>query len=167
MIAINTSFRRAPFADVLYGGDGRWWNVYGAEARRVAAGELWTADALAAQQYGLRAVHNADDPGLCLAPGKIHTGKNSGYAAMGLAFMWGAATIVLLGYDFQRTGGRSHWHGDHEGSLPNLSANLEGWVRRMVQLGADLRAHGVRVVNASRETAITCFPRAPIEDALA
>lgn len=107
-----------------------------------------------------------DEPGLCVKPGRIHTGLNSGYQAIGLAFMWGAARIVLLGYDMQRgPDGKSHHHGDHEGGLPNLGTMHE-WSRRMVQLAIDLSVQGVEVVNCSRRTALKCFECRPIEEAL-
>lgn len=114
----------------------------------------------------LNQIEAIDEPGLCLRPGRIHTGLNSGYQAIGLAFMWGAARIILLGYDMQRgPRGESHHHGDHEGGLPNLGTMHE-WTRRMVQLGIDLRTCGIDVINATRRTAINCFERMPIERAL-
>lgn len=148
---------------MLYAADSRWWRVYGAEAERNCAGELWTC---AAKMVGLNQIEAVDEPGLCTRPGRIHTGLNSGYQAIGLAYMWGAARIVLLGYDMQRgPRGESHHHGDHEGGLPNLGT-LDEWVRRMVQLGIDLRDRGIDVINATRSTAIKCFERMPIPQAL-
>jgi len=143
----------------------RWWTVYSEEVERNFTGECWTcADRLRGVINHVEAV---DEPGLGTKPGRIHTGLNSGYQAINLAYMWGAARIILLGYDMQRgPKGESHHHGDHEGNLPNLGTMPE-WGRRMVQLGADLRSHGVEVVNATRRTAITCFERLPIEEALA
>ena len=115
---------------------------------------------------GIHYVEAVDEPGLSTKPGRIHTGLNSGYQAIGFAYLWGAARIILLGYDMQRgPNGESHHHGDHEGGLPNLGTMPE-WTRRMVQLGIDLRARGVEVVNATRQTAITCFERLPIDKAL-
>lgn len=143
----------------------RWWRVYGDEAALNFKGERWTC---AAQLKGaINWIEAIPAPGLSLSPQRIHAGLNSGYQAIGLAYLWGAARIVLLGYDMQRgPRGESHHHGDHEGGLPNLGS-LADWARRMVQLGADLRARGVEVVNASRRTAITCFERQPIDRALA
>lgn len=81
--------------------------------------------------------------------------------------MWGAARIVLLGYDMQRgPRGESHHHGDHEGKLPNLGT-LDAWRRHMVEIGIDLRERGIEVINATRRTAITCFEQMPIGEALA
>lgn len=111
-------------------------------------------------------IEAADEPGLSLKSGRIHSGLNGGYQAIGLAYLWGASKIVLLGYDFQRgPKGETHHHGNHEGGLPNLGT-LPEWNRRMVQLGADLRDQGVEVINATRRTAITCFEKMSIESAL-
>lgn len=165
---INTSFRMAPWADVLHACDGRWWDAYGAEVKEVFRGERWTCDPYAAQRHGLLWMNATDGAGLSLSPQRVHTGGsggNSGHQAIGMAFLWGAVKIVLLGFDMQKTGEKSHWHGDHPPGLPNDSPLAE-FARRMIQLGADLRQQGVLVINASRETAITCFERMPIAEAL-
>lgn len=150
---------------MFYACDERWWNVYADEAFKVAK-DCWTCDERAAKRFGLNHVEGVEQEGLSLKPGRVHLGLNSGYQAIGLAFMWGVAKIVLLGYDFQKTGGKTHWHGNHHRDLPNLG-NLDEWARRMVRLAADLRGQGVTVINASRATALRCFERRPIEEALA
>lgn len=164
MIAINTSFRAAPWGDVLLAPDARWWKVYGFEAHRDFRGELWTCDPTVGNVNWVECV---DDPGLSTHPGRVHFGGNAGYIAIGLAYLFGAARIVLLGFDMQRTGGRDHHHGDHEGGLPNLGADLASWRHRMIALARDLRERGVDVLNATRDTALTCFERVPLERALA
>jgi hypothetical protein len=40
------------------------------------------------------------------------------------------------------------------------------WLRLFPTLARDLEAEGVPVVNASRATALTCFARAALEDAI-
>lgn len=164
MIAVCTTFRKAPWADALYAADARWWTVYGGEAEESCAGELWTC--AHEDRFDIHHVEAVDEPGLSQHPGRIHAGLNSGYQAIGLAFMWGAARIVLLGYDMQRgPRGESHHHGDHEGNLPNLGTMHE-WVRRMIPLAIDLRSQGVEVINATRRTALRCFEQMPIAQAL-
>lgn len=160
-----TGFLSAPWADVLHACDGRWWNVYGKQAKAVATGEYWTCDPQTADEHGLHWMPSSEDPGLSLSPHKINTGGNSGHQAVGLAYLWGAAKIVLLGYDMQRTGGKGHCHGEHP-EVIRLPSPLDEFARRMIQLGADLRQQGVLVINASRESAITCFERMPIAEAL-
>lgn len=120
---------------------------------------------MAARKYGLLHVQGVKEPGLSLVPGQVHTGLNSGYQAMGLAAMWGASRIILLGFDMQRTGGQTHWHGDHIAGLPNLG-HLNRWIEEMIVLGADLRRAGVKVFNATRVSALQCFPKVKLSDAL-
>lgn len=142
----------------------RWWTQYGAEVERDFTGERWTAhpDITGAKQF-----EGVDGPGLCLRPGRVHLGGNSGYQLVNAVFHEGAAEIILLGYDMQRgPNGETHHHGQHDGGLPNLKADLGDWAQRFIQLGIDLRAQGVRVINATRRTAIGCFERRSIEDAL-
>ena len=92
----------------------------------------------------------------------IREGGNSGYQAINLAFHFGAARIVLLGFDMQRTGGQMHWFGNHPGKL-HVPSPYKDWVLRFNQLAADLRDAGVEVLNCSRETALECFERVPLE----
>lgn len=163
VIAVCTAFRKAPWADVLYAGDNQWWREYGAEVERDFKGELWTG---AERIDGVNHIECVDEPGLSTKPGRVHYGGNSGYQAMGFAYDRGAAVIVLLAYDMQRgPRGEAHFHGKHRGGLSN-PVRMDEWARRMIQLGADLRAHGVQVINASRATAIRCFERLPIQYAL-
>lgn len=151
---------------MLYACDWTWWQAYDAEVRRtVSSSELWTCDAGAANRHGLNYVEGVkNEPGLSSVPGRIHTGLNGGYQAVGLAAMWGAAKIILLGFDMQRTDGKTHWHGDHVG-LPNLG-HLNRWVEEFVGLGADLRRAGISVVNATRVSALQCFRKVVLREAL-
>jgi hypothetical protein len=150
---------------VLYACDLRWWRVYGGEVELACTSELWTC---AENVDGTNYIESVDDSGLSLRPGRIHTGGNAGYQAIGLAYLWGAARIVLLGYDMQRgPAGESHHHGDHGNGLPNCPAqNLAEWAQRMTQLGIDLRGQGVEVVNSTRRTAVKCFEQMSLEQAL-
>jgi hypothetical protein len=40
------------------------------------------------------------------------------------------------------------------------------WQAKFPQLAVDLQAEGVRVINASRQTALTCFERMTLEEAI-
>lgn len=157
----------------MYGGDGKWWKAipdgsditYHAEALRDTTSEFWTIDRDAAAELGLNYVPGVREAGLSMQAGRIHHGRNSGHAAIGLAASWGASRIILLGFDMQRTAGAVHWHGDHSGGLDN-PPSMTRWVEELIALGADLRRVGVRVINASRQTAIKCFVRMGLDEAL-
>lgn len=150
-IVVNTSFRLAPWADVLYAGDREWWHHHGAEALAVCAGARWTASLDATERHGVRHREARDF-------------ENSGYQAIELAVLeYGARRVVLLGYDMQHTGGRRHWHADHPAGMPNADEAAQ-WPARFSELPARF-AH-VEFVNASRATALTCFRRADLAQAL-
>lgn len=150
---------------MLYACDSEWWYKYHRDVVGSGfCGELWTQDNRAAQKYRLNRVQGAHAAGL--GRNKVHWGSNSGYQAINLAYLWGARRIVLLGYDMQKTGGQSHWFGDHPQGL-NKNSPYAMWVPKFDSLAADLRDEGVEVINATRETALRCFPRMPIEECLA
>jgi hypothetical protein len=140
-----------------------WWTAYFAELSRVFHGEKWTMSAAARDRYGLNWIHGMDGAGLSRDPGSIHTGKNSGYQAISLAVLFGATKIYLLGFDFQRAGGRTHWHGDHPRGLGN-GGNYPSWVAAMNVLARDLQAAGIEVINCSRKSAIECFKKKTMEE---
>lgn len=145
---------------MIYGCDEPFWHRYHSELP--AGPERWTASLPAAREYRLKFINSVDEPGLSESPHVINQGGNSGYQAIGLAYAWGAARVILLGYDMQRTGGKSHWHGDHKGGLPNLGPALATWPAKFEAIARQWP----HVVNATRETALTCFPRATLADAL-
>lgn len=89
---------------------------------------------------------------------------NSGANAISFAAACGAKRIVLLGYDAQHTGGAKHWHGDHPKNLKN-AGTVEKWPAKFSEVAAQLPAD-LSVINCSRATALTCFPRGELETAL-
>lgn len=129
-------------------------------------GELWSISIPASRMYKLHYISgNSGTSGLSRDPAYIAAGKNSGYQAIGLAYYFGAKRILLLGFDFQRTGGRVHWHPDHPRTLGNGGRFAE-WVKEMRPMAADLRKEAVEVINCSRSTAIDAFPRSTIQEVL-
>jgi hypothetical protein len=90
---------------------------------------------------------------------------NSGANAVSLAVVLGAWRVVLLGYDCQLTGGRSHHHGDHPAPFSNCD-KLPQWPEQFARLSRWASARGIPVANATRESALTCFDRLPLDVAL-
>src|SRR5690606_3786458 len=93
-------------------------------------------------------------------------GQNSGAGAIALAAAWGARRIILLGYDCQYAAGKRHWHGDHpKGTAGNASPqSVAKWPAQFRDLLPHVR--GIEIINATRQTALTVFARATLEDAL-
>lgn len=161
-IVINTTFRRALWADVLYACDKPWWEgrdrvdkpTYLQEARATFAGEFWTQDADAARSYGIRRVNSEAGNGLSRKIGVVKQGANGGYQAIGLAYWAGASTVYLLGYDMH---GR-HWHGDHPHPL-NKPNRFDIFLKNFGTLAADVaREKNFRVINCTPGSALKSFP---------
>lgn len=108
--------------------------------------------------------HEGQD-GLSLNPEGLATGQGSGYQALNLAALAGAATVLLVGYD-NRPGddGRNHFFGEHpDGS----SQAYDVWGKHYRAVAPLLERAGVRVVNCTPNSAIDAFPRSTLEDELA
>lgn len=165
VIAINTTYLLAPWADMLYACDDEWWDRYIAEVREVFTGELWTQDLPTATTHHINWVRSERGVGLGRKPGVINQGGNSGFQAINLAFQAGATRLLLLGYDMQPTAGRSHWHADHPGTLQN-DHPYPAWLADMRKLADGLTDEGVSVINCSAQTALRCFDRESLDVAL-
>ena len=161
VIAINDTFRLAPFADVFYACDHRWWEKYRKEVEPLG-GERWTMDERAAKDFGLFHVYAQRMEGLNTERGRINHGCNGGFQAINLAYQFGAGRIILLGYDYQHTNGKRHFFGDHPRGWGNAN-RPERWLEMIKTIRCP-----VPVINCTAETAIpeTTFPRQRLEAVL-
>jgi hypothetical protein len=168
-IAISDNWRKVPFADILYSCDPPWWHHHkgvpefqGERWSQHKGSRAWPAQATA---MGVNVIRSEAKPGISLDPSVIHTGANSGFQALNLAILAGASRVLLLGYDMQQTEGKSHWFGDHPAGLQRTSP-YHVFRKAFEDAAAQIESIGVDVINCSRETALTCFPRASLEDSL-
>ena len=171
VLAIKQALLVAPWADVFYCCDRKILEYPGGHPGELAqqmlavlrtfAGLRFTLDHLAHQHATV--LRQGDVQGLSLDPTRLNTGQNSGYQAVNLAVLLGAAKIVLVGFDMQPRQGVDHYFGAHPWSTrPNYRLFLEHWPT----LVAPLRAAGVTVVNTCADSALTCFPYEPLTHAL-
>lgn len=165
VFVVNTTWERLPDADVLYASDQSWWETHLPAVRARFRGECWTQSRFIAHRDHLHHVRCVGKPGLSRSPGLVHSGHNSGYQAINLAYLLGARHILLAGYDMQRTRGMSHWHGDHPGIL-NRGLNTSLWLENFALLAPELVQAGVTVVNCTIETALNSFPTGDLASCL-
>jgi hypothetical protein len=164
VVCVNDAIRLAPWADVLYAADARFWMSH-------QETKLFTGLKFGLQPCIGRAdvtvLRNTGRLGLELDPTGLRTGGNSGYQAIGLANHLGASTIILLGYDMRRIRGRAHWFGSHVSPLHDPSeSQLVTWRAHFATLVGPLTDLGITIVNATPDSALTCFPQRPLRDAL-
>lgn len=147
-IAINNSWIAAPFCDVLYASDYRWW----AEYKRTVniTPEFWTNDENAARSYGLNHF-----------PKRVND-HHSGLMAVMFAEWLGASKVVLLGFDCRATL-KTHWHEDHAHLANPKPQRLQAFVDQFNRYAPTARA---RIVNCTPKSALKCFPFSNLEDEL-
>jgi hypothetical protein len=128
-----------------------------------------TQDVTAAAAYNLRRIRleKTCDQLLVEEAGVIGWGGNSGFHALNLAVQFGAARIVLVGFDLTLAGGL-HWHGRHPPRLNNPTGKLlMRWADILDAQAPLLAGLGVEVVNASPISALAAYPKVSLEEALA
>ena len=155
-VVTNSTWRLAPWAHVLMAHDAAWVKHYLHEVHGAGyAGQVFTCAAM--RFHGVQSLKRWP---------KFRGFGNSGAAAVSLAAFCGARAVVMLGFDCQHTGGQTHWHGSHPAPLGDAKS-VDRWPLKFAQLADYARRRGCRVINATRETALTCFERMGLDDALA
>jgi hypothetical protein len=99
--------------------------------------------------------------------GVIGGGGNSGFQALNLAVQFGARRIILIGFDMSDAGG-VHWYGRNNWQMANNpnSSNFMRWTAAFDRAAPVLEQAGVEVVNAAPHSALRCFKRTSVADAL-
>jgi hypothetical protein len=156
----------APWADVLYGADYKYWKfVEGAPeftGPKYSIGQLGHAPEV--NWPDVQVLRNTGDQGLETDPTGLRTGFNSGYQAIGVAVHTGVSRIILLGFDMWRgQAGHQNWFGAHPTHIPSPYPLFLNAFATIVE---PLKAAGVEVLNASPFTVLSAFPRVALRDVL-
>lgn len=162
VLAINDAYRLAPWADMLYGCDDKWWSWH-SEAAEFAGLKVTQGRNKRAPACVRRVDIDTRGKGLSRDPARIHGGKNSGYQAVNLAYLLGAARILLLGYDMRLVESRAHWFGDHP---DRIRSNYENWITNFQTIAAQLPELGVEIINCTPGSALRCFPMRVLEEVI-
>lgn len=163
-IVVNDTYRLAPWADILYAADRRWWEANPEAVTEFAGTKLVAQSGLAFSDVIL--IQRSGNRGFDARPQFIRTGGNSGYAAVHIALHTGAARVLLLGFDMHG----KHWFGSHSRRAPNNRLLTDPsphsfalWCERF----NDLRgAAGADIVNCTPGSALKAFRFSRLEDEL-
>lgn len=155
LIAINNAaVDFAPWADVAYWADRRWleWNLAGL-ARHSGAYKVTRAAPSEPPPFTVHRLRHDRLSALSRDPAAV-AGYCGGGNGVNLAYLMGAARIVLFGFDMRPLG---HWHGGHpvESKPTNYAERYIPALRRMA---AELARDGVEVINATPGSALDCWP---------
>ena len=158
--AVNDVYKIAPWSDVFYAADYSWWEVHNSNF----LGRKFTVSDKAAQEFGLSLIPGKSTIDWSESPDFIATGGNSGFQAMNLAAIHGAKKIILLGFDYgYKSDTPKHFFGEHPAKI-NRGSDYREWLDRINKASLKIK---IPVLNCSKQSAITCFPKMSLEDALA
>lgn len=171
VIAVNDQLRLAPWANVHYFCDDKWWKWHHQQSwYRAYQGLRVTLENLhlAPQDNTLNSIQNVGTTGLCEVHTGVMTGRNSGYQAINLAAHLGARKILLLGFDMravmEQRKPKTHWFGDHPGGTsPGVYQTMLDCFPSIVE---PLQQRGIEVVNCTPDSALKLFRRSTIESEL-
>lgn len=162
LAACNLSFRKVPDAFLFFANDCRWWRAFGDEALATLSKdcEIWTGCSWAGRAFGVKVARSCPEGAWPPYRGVLCKGVLSGYRLIQAAAWFKPSAIILLGYDHQHTGGSAHHHEDYGKTWTNADG-LASHTHRYEQMAKEAT---IPVINASRETALTCFERRPLAE---
>lgn len=160
ILAVANVYNLAHNAAYCYAADGRWWDHHLDKIRASRfKGRLVTCEAITASK-SIGSIqwleHISNYSGSMLPPKGTVTGTSSGeHALIFAAATEGFDNIILLGYEYGAAG-NGHYFGDH----PRGVSAPSDWRTMCLDMGrtaARCANNGVRVVNCTEITALTCF----------
>jgi hypothetical protein len=149
----------APWADVLYAADQKWWHCYKDRALKFEGLKVTIRSGLPFKE--VLSLHQSSQRVFDPRPTHLASGGNSGYQAVHLAVHFGVTQIWLCGFDMVSTDKRRHWFGNHPPRL-NSRPNFSSWLMAFTKLAPILQQKGIRVFNCSPKSAIRSFPKADL-----
>ena len=148
VVAVNDSWRLVPYADALFAADSAWWMANPNAAYFAGERLCCDADVLIAEY---------------VPPRRIGSGSNSALQAAYWIAERKPDRIALFGVDL-RDDALTHWHGPHPAPLANPDAGTFKRARGAWETFA--RIAPCDVVNCNPDSALTCFPKVSIAEAL-
>ena len=150
-------YRLVPDAEIFYAMDKSWWAVNGMDAIRTLSQqcEVWTGQPDWSEKWGFNLLTWDQGQGYSPKVGQVHGNKLSCIQLINIVAWEKPSLIVLLGYDNQG----KHWHPEY----------TESGLTGILPAGSDdyavmAQTCPIRIVNASRHTAIEGIERVRLED---
>lgn len=169
ILAVSDAYRVFPKADVVYSCDAVWWETNGPNGD--FSGERWTTHSLSPKndkrnlkdRDKFHIIEGRAGQGFSKNPHFVHYGNNSGFQAVNLGILFGAKKIILVGFDMRTVDGKSHFFGNHKTPLRD-SHSFIVWIRDFAT--AAKIAPDVSIINATPGSALDCFSKMSLEEAL-
>lgn len=148
--------------DALVSIDKNFWRNYSKEIAAFKGDKYITQNTLRDQpDYGAKIMGHDRGDGFSRDPNTLR-GSNSGFAALNLAYLLGYKEIALLGFDFQWSSGKSHFHDGYTWQNKQADRHLATWQRAFDTIDQS----DVNIVNfvGPSGSRITAFKARPLSD---
>ena len=163
-VVVNTTYLLAPDADVIYASDAKWWatNPAALACSGVKCSIEPRPGAWPAVPAGVVVLRNTGREGYDRDPGCARTIQNSGAVGIQIAIKAGADRVLLLGFDMRG----KNWHQPHK-----LGTSSAEFLARCVvgyrSFARSIAPLGVAILNCTPNSALDCFPKVSLAEALA
>jgi hypothetical protein len=167
VLAIKETWKKCPWAEILYGCDAPWWihnkGVPEFKGIKLSHGSQATTQHKSIYKVNIKMV----DDILIEEPLLVGNGGNSGFQALNLLVQFGVKNVILIGFDLHDRGG-VHWYGRNTAPGMNnpMKVNFDRWQRGYEAVKRRLKELGVEIVNASPESDLRVFKMQPLEDTM-
>lgn len=170
VFVIKSTWKKAPWADALYGIDKGWWiaNLGCPQFK----GLKFSPSPSAARAFGLRQIKLKARAEILLREigvigcGLKTGGGHSGFQAINLAVQFGAKRILMVGFDMTLANG-AHWNDDYNGVARPDAGRVTAWREAMDECAEQFRELGIDVVNCTMGSVLKAYPKMPLSEALA
>lgn len=187
VIAVNSSAKLLPFADVLYFTDSGWYEM-NRDFVKAWPGLIVSMSRAAKRELDDPKINFSGTPrvlrvrGIGAPPfpprqnGKamfpplgsegVQQGRNSGNTAVGVAIALGASRVALVGFDCRVVNGREHCHDEYLTLARDLELYNSEFLRAFDGWNEAALASDVGIINCTPGSAIKEFPFVELEEVL-
>ncbi|MEY9098887.1 hypothetical protein ABIA24_001796 [Sinorhizobium fredii] len=168
-LAVKDAWKLCPWADHLYACDHHWWEAHRGvvefKGRRIAY-DARTVEKWRGLNFLKVEISKAHQTLRFEAVGHVGWGGNSGFHALNLALQFGAARVLLVGFDMRVDRGK-HFFGPHAYTKERPSeANCAKWREILDGQAGAIAARGVEVINCSPVSALKAYRKMDFSEAL-
>ena len=180
VIGINAAYLIGDWIDIIFFGDNRFFLAH-REGLSKHPGLKVTCNAKSARYQGVHHLGRCHQHPKGITGSRKHVSwnNNSGAAAISMAVHLGVRRIVLLGFDMQIGEFGQHWHNVYRGMYPRRAHGkgkgaimvpkklpFDRHLRGFPMIARDAKRLGVKIVNASPDSAIEQFPKYTVQELL-
>ncbi len=168
VIGINNAYQLGSWIECLFFGDSSWFLVHQKRLANWPGLKVTCSPRFAnGKRKGIKylAKDSGHRRGISSHPGKLSWNSNSGAAAISLAVKFGVRRIFLLGFDMQKSGKYTHWHGSHGRSPKKLP--YDHHKKGFGPIAQDAAKIGVEIFNVNDRSSVEEFPIISLAEALA